>query len=85
MRKIFLVECEIVDTMSKVSDEVTAFESEEKAKEFYNDIVEKIKVANKSTFECWEEEESENSISWYPNGSYLDDHIDVSIREVDLH
>ncbi len=85
MRKIFLVECEIVDTMSKVSDEVAAFESEEKAREFYNELVEKIKDKNKSTFEYWVEEESENSISWYPDGSYLDDHIDVSIREVDLH
>jgi hypothetical protein len=85
MKKIYIIQLENVNDMERLDNGITAFENEDDAKKFYKETLDTIKKDNAEVLEDWEIEEDENSFSAYPDGMYLDNHIDLYLQEITLH
>ena len=85
MKKIFIVLFENVEDIEKIDEDLQAFANETDAKEYFNSLVKETKKENESIFEDWEIEEDATSFSAYPDGYYLDTHIDITLKEIKLN
>ena len=83
MKKIYLIQYEeIIDC--ETSNDVQAFENKKDAQKEFNKL--KKQINKDYDFENleWDVEESDDEFCAYPDGEYLDSHILLTLKELDL-
>lgn len=84
-KKIYLVQFEEVENLEKICEKVEAFEKEKDAQTYFQSVVESLKEDYENKLEDWEVDESNNEFCAYPDGEYLDFHLLLTLKELNLN
>jgi hypothetical protein len=85
MEKMYVVLMEHISGFERIYFELEIFKEKEKvsAKDYFNDLVKKVK--DDYVILDFVIEEEENIFSAYEDGRYIENHIDVELIEKEIH